>query len=316
MDIEFDCEQCGQHLAIEEAGAGLTIQCPKCKQSLTVPSPKKIKFRCGKCGRLLQCDEGFAGEAFQCPKCHESLTVPASDVAERQTAATTSSQNDATYYVALNGEARGPYTVPQLAAMLNAGDLTGNTPCCQQGDSDWKPIASVLPAAVPKPSPPPPQQKRTSQVLMRAVGVAGSVELYDHKVVIRREGALAFMTHGLAGNKEILLSQISAIQLKSANLLTNGYIQFSFVGGQETKGGLWDATGDENTVLFRESHQAEFEAFKEAVEERLIAIRSPASHAPAALSPVEELEKLARLRDRGIVTEEEFQAKKRQLLGL
>jgi hypothetical protein len=34
------------------------------------------------------------------------------------------------------------------------------------------------------------------------------------------------------------------------------------------------------------------------------------------ISHIEELEKLAALRDQGIITDEEFQAKKGQLLGL
>ena len=48
----------------------------------------------------------------------------------------------------------------------------------------------------------------------------------------------------------------------------------------------------------------------------------PAAAAPAAPAPsgeadyIAELEKLADLRDRGIITSEEFEAKKKQLLGL
>ncbi len=38
MDISFECHQCGQSLVIDEAGANLTIRCPKCNQNLTVPS--------------------------------------------------------------------------------------------------------------------------------------------------------------------------------------------------------------------------------------------------------------------------------------
>ena len=41
MDITFACESCGQNLVIDEAGAGLTIQCPKCGTSLEVPCHTK-----------------------------------------------------------------------------------------------------------------------------------------------------------------------------------------------------------------------------------------------------------------------------------
>jgi hypothetical protein len=37
---------------------------------------------------------------------------------------------------------------------------------------------------------------------------------------------------------------------------------------------------------------------------------------PSSDDPIEQIQRLAVLRDRGIVTEEEFQAKKQQLLGL
>lgn len=37
MDITFRCDRCSQHIVIDEAGAGLTVQCPECGQTLTVP---------------------------------------------------------------------------------------------------------------------------------------------------------------------------------------------------------------------------------------------------------------------------------------
>jgi TPR repeat protein len=38
MDIEFSCRHCGQHLVVDDAGGGQTTQCPKCNQSLVIPS--------------------------------------------------------------------------------------------------------------------------------------------------------------------------------------------------------------------------------------------------------------------------------------
>ena len=37
MDIIFNCGNCGQRIVVDEAGAGLATECPKCGQSLTVP---------------------------------------------------------------------------------------------------------------------------------------------------------------------------------------------------------------------------------------------------------------------------------------
>ncbi|MGA2220413.1 MAG: zinc ribbon domain-containing protein [Verrucomicrobiia bacterium] len=37
MDITFNCDKCGQRIAIDAAGAGMAMRCPKCGQSLSVP---------------------------------------------------------------------------------------------------------------------------------------------------------------------------------------------------------------------------------------------------------------------------------------
>jgi hypothetical protein len=36
-DIKFNCPQCGQLLAVDATGAGLTVACPKCNQAIIVP---------------------------------------------------------------------------------------------------------------------------------------------------------------------------------------------------------------------------------------------------------------------------------------
>lgn len=42
MDITFSCTSCGTHIVIDAAGAGMSVQCPKCGQSLTVPTVNTI----------------------------------------------------------------------------------------------------------------------------------------------------------------------------------------------------------------------------------------------------------------------------------
>lgn len=38
MDITFNCDKCGQHIVIDEAGVGMKLPCPKCGNELTIPS--------------------------------------------------------------------------------------------------------------------------------------------------------------------------------------------------------------------------------------------------------------------------------------
>lgn len=151
------------------------------------------------------------------------------------------------------------------------------------------------------------------QILAYAKGINGQLEVLADRVRITRKGLLGAMGHGLGGGKEIQISRISAIQMKDAGLL-NGHIQFSFAGGREAKTGLLEAAKDENAITFKRSQQAQFQEAKRVIEERMRA--GEPQRAAAAPSDADELAKLARLRDEGILTEEEFTAKKRQILGL
>lgn len=155
----------------------------------------------------------------------------------------------------------------------------------------------------------PPKQEKTSMstLIMEANGHNGQVEMTDSVVQIKRKGVLAFISQGLKGDKVILISHISSIQFKKANAFLNGYIQFAFVGGQEAKGGIFQGTRDENSVMFRLSQQPAFEVFRDELQRR-ISSGTPGSKQPQP-SPMDELEKLASLRDKGIVSEEEFQKK-------
>jgi len=153
------------------------------------------------------------------------------------------------------------------------------------------------------------------KALMRAKGIGGQLELYPNRVRIRRKGLVALGTHGLAGDKDIPISSISAIQVKKAGMATNGYIQFSILGGREAKRGLLQATKDENSIMFNWWQRQPFEAIHRAIEAKMTEL-SPSPPAGAATSAADELKKWADLRDNGLITEEEFQAKKDQLLGL
>jgi membrane protease subunit (stomatin/prohibitin family) len=59
------------------------------------------------------------------------------------------------------------------------------------------------------------------------------------------------------------------------------------------------------------------EAYEQQMyQQQMAAQQQAASAAPAEPDYAAELEKLAQLKNQGIITEEEFEAKKRQILGL
>lgn len=146
----------------------------------------------------------------------------------------------------------------------------------------------------------------------------GTVELLDNVLVIRRKGLGSFLTQGMKGEKRIPYSSITSVQFKEAGF-TTGYIQFGIAGGIESRGGVWDATTDENTVLFTKAAADAFRHLRDLVEDRAAEARGQTSTTPSrSASPSgisEELGRLADLRDRGVLTDDEFKDQKARLLG-
>ena len=116
----------------------------------------------------------------------------------------------------------------------------------------------------------------------------------------------------MKGQKSIPFSSITAVQFKPASIWTNGYLQFSIKGGIENRGGLMAAGGDENSVLFQEKSQAQFEELKALVERKITESKTASSPASVA----DEIAKFAALRDQGILTQRRVRQKKRLLLGI
>ena len=105
-----------------------------------------------------------------------------------------------------------------------------------------------------------------------------------------------------------------AVPWKPPGAIVNGYIACSVPGGNEKQSSFGAATSDagkdENAVIVNKNQAAEFLPLRQAVEEAL-AMRSGGQ---ATLDVTDQLRKLADLRDAGIVTAEEFEAKKADLL--
>ncbi|OPX63325.1 MULTISPECIES: DUF4429 domain-containing protein [unclassified Methanoregula] len=165
-----------------------------------------------------------------------------------------------------------------------------------------------------KPLPPDPFSK-TAGIIMDFYGSNGQIELYKDKLVIRREGFLAVLSHGFTkGDKTIYLNQITGIQFRQAGLIV-GYIQFTLPGGIESKKGVINAAYDENTVTFERSQNEDAIRLKEKIEELVQKMRLNTGGGQAA-SNADEIRKFKQLLDDGIISRDDFERKKKELLGL
>lgn len=154
--------------------------------------------------------------------------------------------------------------------------------------------------------------------MITAKGHNGTVEFDGDFVTIHRTGFGARLTVG-KGSKRIPIGSITAVQLKPAGAFVNGFISFTMAGGTERRSKFGsqttDAVNDENSVIITKKQMPEFENLRAGIEWELANRARPAAAAPAAPDAMDQLRKLAELHQAGIVSDEEFAAKKAQLLG-
>ena len=151
---------------------------------------------------------------------------------------------------------------------------------------------------------------------MRVKGHTGTISFDGAFVTIERTGLLARASVG-KGEKCIPVGQITAVQFKPAGPLVNGFIQFSIGGGNERRSKLGsqttDASRDENSVIFTRRQQPEFEQL------RTVVVAAMAAPGPAGAASqqdaIDQLRRLAELRDAGVVSGQEFDTAKARLLG-
>lgn len=157
-------------------------------------------------------------------------------------------------------------------------------------------------------------------ILARSPGI-GYVSFDGHFVTIQHVG----LQRGVVGKgvKRFPITGITNIHMKPAGWVMSGYLQVTAGGTNETKSKFgkqtWDATSDENTVVFGKDNEQAFLAVRDAIEQGQRNLHAPTPVIQEQAAPKEDvlaqLEKLGKLRDAGILTEEEFAASKAELLG-
>lgn len=148
---------------------------------------------------------------------------------------------------------------------------------------------------------------------MPAKGINGTMSISGTFVVIERGGGFRTLaTQGLKGEKRIPLSSVTSVQFKGATHMTSGYLQIGLLGASESKGGYIAAASDENTVSFFIKHQRFFEPMRDYILAQIGRTEEAEATAPGFAA---QLQQLASLRDQGILSEDEFQTKKAEILA-
>lgn len=162
----------------------------------------------------------------------------------------------------------------------------------------------------------------SNEMIYEVDGNMGKIlKVYKDRCVISvRAGVKSFVFgSALNGDKEFYYKDITSVQFKNLGM-TTGYIQFEYAGSHSVNNYV-----NENSFTFSASigtskyNQLKndmpgiYDDIKKRVHE---AKNAQNATVIAALSPAEELKKFKELLDCGIITQDEFDAKKKQILGL
>lgn len=150
----------------------------------------------------------------------------------------------------------------------------------------------------------------------------GILLVYDDKIVISRKTALGFFSQGLKGEKVFFYKDLSSIEYKKPSVWANGYIKFLTPGTIETKQNIGflgnttlDAAKDPNTLILRAFNKEIPEKSEEIYNFILKKIKEyKTSIVQSNISNADEIIKFKKLLDERIITQEEFEKKKQELL--
>lgn len=152
----------------------------------------------------------------------------------------------------------------------------------------------------------------------------GLLKVYEDKVTISRRTAMGFVSQGLKGDKTFFYSDLSSIEYKRPSFIANGYIKFITAGTVETKqniGILGTTTGkafkDDNTLILRAFNKEIPKKSEELYKYILLKINECKNKNILVnnISNADEIMKFKELLNQGIITKQEFDKKKQELLN-
>ena len=113
-------------------------------------------------------------------------------------------------------------------------------------------------------------------------------------------------------SQDFAYKNIRAVGRKDAGMITAGYIQLDTGGGMKQMVTI-DTPG---TVIFSKNGDKLSKEIQSFIEEKISEISNDSQKVVKESSSADELKKYAELKEQGIISEEEFNAKKKELLGL
>lgn len=137
----------------------------------------------------------------------------------------------------------------------------------------------------------------------------------DEKVSLERKGLVNFINNGNPGTTVIPYRSIASIDYKRPGL-SRGHLVIIPASGEERRGGIGaldfiSVWGKKNAVIFGRAYASQMDELKSFLDKKIDETRRPAT----TISQADELAKFKALLDDGVITKDEFEAKKQQLIN-
>lgn len=162
------------------------------------------------------------------------------------------------------------------------------------------------------------QSKDQQQTLMEPLkGRNGTLMIYNDYLEIDRASSKFFsLIGGLYGIKRIYYREIGSVQFKKSGIAI-GWIQFSILGGRDT-GGIMTTVSSENAITFgrhNDKWEKAYNLVRQLIDDcKLKLLQQTHSNITAQPSKLEELSKAGNLLEKGLITKEEYEKIKAELL--
>lgn len=145
-----------------------------------------------------------------------------------------------------------------------------------------------------------------------AKGYTGNLKVTPTKVILERTGLFRSR-----GNVEIPIKNITAIRFREATMVRSGFIEFTFSGGQEGSSRFGAAANNENALVFTRQQERDFIKAKKMIEQYKAELEAaPTKEQTISASLADQIRELAKLRDEGVISNDEFETAKKKLLGI
>lgn len=159
------------------------------------------------------------------------------------------------------------------------------------------------------------------EIIYEYDGNVGKIlKVYPDRCVISSKGGLKGAMSGslLASDKEFYFKDITSVQFKNLGM-TSGYLQFEYPGSHSGNNFVSENSFTFSATLGTAKYKKlkeEMPGIYEDIRKRVNEAKTTKVATSGVPSAADELKKFKELLDMGVITQEEFDTKKKQLLGL